>query len=64
MFNVQALAYYATMGTPAISTGTFWDIYLTLLAHFRSGPEDPRLDEAFHLANLADDDEVELIEGL
>jgi len=52
------------MGSPAVSPGTFWDVYIGLLGHFRSGPEDPRLEEAFRLAQLGADEEVVFMEGL
>ncbi|KAF8236179.1 hypothetical protein L208DRAFT_1376235 [Tricholoma matsutake] len=39
-FHNQANYYYTSLGQPAISRGTFWDIYKLLLAHFQQGPVD------------------------
>ena len=60
-FHAQANAHYASLGRPAVSRGTFWDIYTVLLNCFRTGPEDQTLERVFNLANLGADDEMELI---
>ncbi len=63
-FHAQADTHYTSLGRPAISRGTFWSVYMLLLGCFRSGPEDALLHNAFRLANLGADDEMELIAGL
>ena len=63
-FHKQADTHYTSLGCPAISKGTLWSIYTSLLGCFRASSVDPTLQHAFHLANLGADDEVELISGL
>ncbi|GLB40063.1 hypothetical protein LshimejAT787_0705730 [Lyophyllum shimeji] len=63
-FHVQADAHYTSLGRPAISKGTFWDVYADLLGCFRAGPVDQTLEQDFNLANLGADWDMELIEGL
>lgn len=63
-FHNQATDHYASLGCPAISPGTFWDTYKTLLACFRQNPVDLTFDEEFNLANLAVHDDVDLLQGL
>ena len=63
-FHAQADAHYTSLGRPAVSRGTLWSVYSALLDCFRSSPEDVSLQDAFHLANLGADDEMELITGL
>jgi len=63
-FHNQADDHYASLGRPAISRGTFWDIYKLLLACFRRGPVDLTLEDEFNLANLGADQDMELISGL
>ncbi|KAM6489501.1 hypothetical protein JOM56_015058 [Amanita muscaria] len=62
-FHIQAEIHYTSIGSPAVSKGTFWDIYASLLASFRDTPEDPTLWVAFRLANLGADEEMELMPG-
>ena len=63
-FYDQANNHYASLGSPTISTGTFWDIYEALLAHFQQGPADIAFDEEFNFANLAVHHDVDLLLGL
>ncbi|KAM6490176.1 hypothetical protein JOM56_014368, partial [Amanita muscaria] len=63
-FHAQADTHYTSLGRPAVSRGTFWSVYTSLLGCFRSGPEDASLRDAFRLANLGADDEMNLIAGL
>jgi hypothetical protein len=63
-FHAQADSHYTSLGRPAVSRGTFWSVYTSLLGCFRSGPEDASLQDAFRLANLGADDEMDLIAGL
>jgi len=63
-FHNQADDHYASLGCPAISRGTFWDIYKLLLACFRRGPVDLTLEDELNLANLGADQNMELISGL
>src|SRR6266511_5430823 len=63
-FHDQADDHYTSLGRPAISRGSFWDIYNLLLSSFQQGPEDVTLEEEFNLANLAADQDVDLIPGL
>lgn len=65
LFHKQAEAYYISLGRPAISKGTFWDVYNALLGHFRQGPPDIMLAEQFKLANLGPEEEtMDLLPGL
>ena len=63
-FHAQANTHYTSLGCPAVSRGTFWSVYTSLLGCFRSGPGDASLQGAFRLANLGADDEMDLITGL
>ena len=63
-FHAQADTHYTPLGCPAISRGTFWPVYTSLLGCFQSGLEDTSLQDAFHLANLGADDEMDLITEL
>lgn len=62
-FHIQANHHYTTLGCPPISKGTFWEVYAALLDCFRASSVDPTLQDAFCLANLGADDEMELIDG-
>ena len=63
-FHHQAETHYASLGHPAISKGTFWDIYKSLLACFHQGPLDLTFEEEFYLANLGADQKMDLLPGL
>lgn len=65
-FHAPASFHYESMGGPAISSGTFWDIYSALLGRFRARPEPERhsFDNAFRLANLAAGEVMELMQGV
>ena len=64
-FHNQANDHYASLGRPAISRGTFWDIYKSLLACFRQGLVDVTIEKDFNLANLgANQDTMDLLPGL
>lgn len=61
-FHNQAYNYYTvSLGHPAISRGTFWDVYKLLLACFQQGPMDVTFDEEFNLANLGADQDMDLL---
>ena len=62
-FHAQANCHYTTLGCPSVSKGTFWEVYAVLLNCFRASSVDPTLQDAFCLANLGADDEMELIDG-
>ncbi|KAK2463877.1 hypothetical protein APHAL10511_004049 [Amanita phalloides] len=63
-FDAQANVYYHSLQRPAISRGTFWDVYTALLDCFHSSPDNHLLETEFNLANRGADDEMELIPGL
>ncbi|KAM6491906.1 hypothetical protein JOM56_012544 [Amanita muscaria] len=65
-FHNQANNHYASLGRPAISKGTFWDIYKALLACFQHDPINTyaTLEEEFNLANLGADQGMDLLPGL
>lgn len=63
-FHNQANDYYASLGRPAISRGTFWDVYTLLLACFRQGHVDVTIEEQFNLANLGANQDMDLLPGL
>ena len=63
-FHNQANHHYTSLARPAISRGTFWDIYKSLLACFRQDPVDATLEAEFNLANLGADQGMELLPGL
>ena len=62
-FHAQAQTHYNSLDCPAISHGTFWNIYKALLGCFRESPSDGTLENVFRLANLGADHEMELLEG-
>ena len=63
-FHNQANDHYNSLGRPAISRGTFWDIYKSLLTCFRQGHVDVTIEEQFNLANLGADQDMDLLPGL
>lgn len=63
-FHNQASDHYISLGQPAISRGTFWDVYKLLLACFRQGPVDANIEEEFNLSNLGADQDMHLLHGL
>lgn len=63
-FHNQANDHYTSLGRPAVSRGTFWDVYNLLLARFRQAHVDATIEEQFHLANLGADQDMELLPGL
>jgi hypothetical protein len=63
-FHSQANHHYTSLGRPAISRGTFWDIYKSLLACFRQNPVNVTIEEEFNLANLGANQNMDLLPGL
>lgn len=63
-FHIQMEHHYTSLGHPAISRGTFWEIYQALLACFRQGPLDENLEQDFCLSNLGADQGMDLLPGL
>ena len=63
-FHNQANDHYTSLGRPAISRGTFWDVYKLLLARFREDLVDVTIEEEFNLANLGADQDMDLLPGL
>jgi hypothetical protein len=63
-FHNQASDHYISLGQPAISRGTFWDVYKLLLACFQQGPVDATIKEEFNLANLRANQDMHLLPGL
>ena len=63
-FHNQANDHYISLGQPAISRGTFWDVYKLLLACFQQGPVDATIEDEFNLANLRADQDMDLLPGL
>jgi hypothetical protein len=64
-FHNQANDHYTALGRPAISRGTFWDIYTLLLACFRQGHVDvTSIEEQFSLANFGANRDMDLLPGL
>jgi hypothetical protein len=63
-FHNQADDHYTSLGRPALSRGTFWDVYKLLLACFREGHVDVSIEEQFNLANLGADQDMDLLPGL
>ncbi|KAM6489625.1 hypothetical protein JOM56_014947 [Amanita muscaria] len=62
-FHNQANNHYGSLGRPAVSRGTFWDIYNALLACFQQDPVNATLEEEFNLANLGADQGMDLLPG-
>jgi hypothetical protein len=62
-FHNQANNHYGSLGRPAVSRGTFWDIYKALLACFQQDPVNATLEEEFNLANLGADQGMDLLPG-
>ena len=64
-FHNQANDHYTSLGRPAISRGTFWDIYKLLLACFRQDHVDvTSIEEQFSLANFGANQNMDLLPGL
>ena len=63
-FHNQANRHYTSLGHPAISRGTFWDIYKSLLACFRRDSVDGTFEKDFDLANLGADQGMDLLPDL
>jgi hypothetical protein len=64
-FHNQANDHYKSLGRPAISRGTFWDVYKLLLARFRQGHVDvTSIEEQFSLANFGANQDMDLLPGL
>ena len=63
-FHNQANDHYTSLGRPAISRGTFWDVYRSLLSCFREGHVDVTIEEQFNLANFGADQDMDLLPGL
>lgn len=64
-FNEQANVLYMNIGSPAVSSSTFWDVYKQLLSAFRALPASPLLDEAVSAAAACvEEEEVPLLPGL
>jgi hypothetical protein len=63
-FHNQANDHYTSLGRPAISRGTFWDVYKLLLACFRQGRVDVTIEEQFNLANFGAIQDMDLLPGL
>src|ERR1700678_2534355 len=63
-FHNQAADHYTSLRCPAISRGTFWDVYKLLLACFRQEPVDVTIKEEFNLANLGANQDMDLLPGL
>jgi hypothetical protein len=52
------------MGQPAISSLTFWVVYVDLLAAFRALPSNPQMAEALLRADEGREEDMELLPGL
>ena len=63
-FHNQASNHYTALGRPGISSGTFWDVYKSLLACFRGGPVDATHEADFILANFGAEQNIALVSGL
>jgi len=63
-FAEQATALYAAMGQPAVSSLTFWVVYVDLLAAFRALPSNPQMAEALLRADEGGEEDMELLPGL
>ena len=63
-FAEQAMASYNALGAPAVSSLTFWDVYINLLAAFHALPPDPRIAEALLMANEGEEEDMELLPGM
>ena len=63
-FEKQVIVLYDMMGSPAVSSLTFWSVYEELLSSFRALPADPQLDEIFNTAELGAEDRVPILTGL
>jgi hypothetical protein len=63
-FHTQITDHYTSLGCPAISRGTFWDIYKLLLVRFQRVSMDVTFKEEFDLANIRADQDMDLIPGL
>lgn len=64
-FDEQANVLYMNIGSPAVSSLTFWDVYKQLLSAFRALPATLLLDEAVSAATACvEEEEVSLLPGL
>jgi hypothetical protein len=63
-FHNQANDHYTSLGRPTISSGTFWDVYKSLLARFRQCHADVTIEEQFNLANFGANQNMDLLPGL
>lgn len=63
-FEKQVKVLYDKMGSPAVSSLTFWPVYEELLSSFRALPADPQLGEIFNTAEMAAEDRVPILPGL
>lgn len=60
-FNVKALELYTALGSPSVTSDSFWDVYRNLLAAFHALPNaDPTVEAAgrviSELSQVIDDD--------
>ena len=63
-FHNQANDHYTSLGRPAISRGSFWEVYTSLLSCFRRDPADVTFEQEFNLANFGAEQDVDLLPGL
>ncbi|KAF8164948.1 hypothetical protein B0H34DRAFT_779969 [Crassisporium funariophilum] len=63
-FGEQALALYASIGSPLVSSLTFWAVYSDLLDAFLALPHDPGFAAALLMADQGEEHDVPIMAGL
>ncbi|KAF8056048.1 hypothetical protein FPV67DRAFT_1566782 [Lyophyllum atratum] len=63
-FGEQASALYVSIGSPAVSSLTFWAVYSDLLEAFLALPHDPAFAAALLMADQGEEHDVPVMAGL
>ncbi|KAF8059518.1 hypothetical protein FPV67DRAFT_1564953 [Lyophyllum atratum] len=63
-FGEQASALYVSIGSPAVSSLTFWAVYSDLLEAFLALPHDPAFTAALLMADQGEEHDVPVMAGL
>jgi hypothetical protein len=67
-FEQRAQDLYTIIGRPAVSSDTFWTVYLQLLGRFRALQNDPELTHVLEchreMTQRVEDEEIGLLPGL
>ncbi|KAF8151403.1 hypothetical protein B0H34DRAFT_755565 [Crassisporium funariophilum] len=63
-FGEQASALYASIGSPSVSSLTFWAVYSDLLDAFLALPHDPAFAAALLMADQGEEHDVPIMVGI